>query len=185
MVSSEEKAIASGCGKWSEPGVPHRGWKNVGEMDLREEDRNAELEICQMCEAREIRYVHVMQHPDYPDELRCGAVCAGKLAEDYAGAQQRDKSMRSRATKRLNFENRKGWKTAANGNPYIVVDGFHITIPTRPGRGYGIGVKIDGTAKHKWGEKVYTSIIAAKKGAFDALEWAKQEWPMSDRMRRR
>jgi hypothetical protein len=175
---SELDAIASGSGKWSKPGVPHKGWKNVGEVDLREEDRDAELEVCEMCEAREIRYVHIMEHPKYPSELRCGVVCAGKLAEDYEGAQLREKRMRGRATRRENFHKRKGWKVAKNGNPYIVVEGYHIAIAQRNGgRAWAVGVKLDGAIKHIWGEKIYHSVEAAKSGAFGALEYAREEWP--------
>src|SRR5947208_2472855 len=30
---------------------------------------------CEMCEAHPIRYVHTMEHPDYPDTLDVGCVC--------------------------------------------------------------------------------------------------------------
>jgi hypothetical protein len=51
-------------GKWTQPGVPHRGWYCVYVEDLGEPDR-----YCDMCETQPIRYVHYMQHHDYPEEL--------------------------------------------------------------------------------------------------------------------
>ncbi len=51
-------------GKWSQLGVPHRGWTCVLVDDLGDLGS-----ICEMCEVQEIRYVHHMQHPNYPDEL--------------------------------------------------------------------------------------------------------------------
>ena len=51
-------------GKWSQVGVPHKGWICVSVDDLGAPDA-----VCEMCETREIRYVHHMEHPDYSDSL--------------------------------------------------------------------------------------------------------------------
>jgi hypothetical protein len=40
-------------GKWSQAGVPHRGWSCVGVEDL-----GAPEATCEMCETQKIRYVH-------------------------------------------------------------------------------------------------------------------------------
>ena len=55
-------------GKWSEPGVPHKGWVCLGVDDL----GPGELMTCQMCMVAQIRYVHAMVHDDYPGKLLCG-----------------------------------------------------------------------------------------------------------------
>ena len=65
-------------GKWAEPGVPHKGWSCDAVTDLGEP-----LEICGMCETAEIRYVHSMSHPEYPDVLDVGCICAEHMEEDY------------------------------------------------------------------------------------------------------
>ena len=75
----------SSLGKWSKQGVPKKGWICIGLEDLGEPATE-----CEMCENQEIRYVHQMQHPNYPDILDCGCVCAGKLEEDYAAASKRE-----------------------------------------------------------------------------------------------
>ena len=54
-------------GKWSEKGVPKKGWICVGIDDLGEPST-----ICEMCESVEIRYVHSMQHPNYAETLDVG-----------------------------------------------------------------------------------------------------------------
>jgi hypothetical protein len=36
--------------------------------------------MCEMCKARRTRVVHVMNHPGYPGVLRCGGVCAARMA---------------------------------------------------------------------------------------------------------
>ena len=50
-------------GKWSEQGVPHKGWRCIDVEDLGEFDS-----VCEMCDTQEIRYVHYMQHSDYEDD---------------------------------------------------------------------------------------------------------------------
>ena len=108
-MMSEEKAIATGNGKWAQPGVPHRGWQCVDWCDLREDDPDTELETCEMCESQEIRFVHNMRHREYPTDLRCGCVCARHMEQNYEGARRREKSMRSRAARRSHFPKRAGW----------------------------------------------------------------------------
>ena len=51
-------------GKWSQDGVPHRGWMCLEVYDLEEPSA-----LCAMCETAEVRYVHCMQHGDYPEVL--------------------------------------------------------------------------------------------------------------------
>jgi len=81
-------------GKWGDPGVPKAGWECVGVEDLEEPSV-----ICEMCEVQEIRYVHSMEHRDYPDTLRCGCICAGNMEQDVAAARVRDAGMRKRAAR--------------------------------------------------------------------------------------
>jgi len=65
-------------GLWDKEGVPHKGWKCVGMIDLGEDADDMDIEArkdelyeeCEMCSQEGVRYVHVMQHPDYPYELR-------------------------------------------------------------------------------------------------------------------
>ncbi len=58
-------------GKWRDPDVPHRGWTHHGCEDTGELSTT-----CEMCEKETIRHVHYVTHPDFPDELRIGCVCA-------------------------------------------------------------------------------------------------------------
>ena len=62
------EVLGASFGKWSQAGVPHRGWTCIGVDDLEEPDH-----ICEMCEHAEVRYVHVMTHPDYEGELLVGS----------------------------------------------------------------------------------------------------------------
>ena len=101
-------------GKWTDPGVPHRGWICV---DM--EDSGGVFNTCEMCEVQEIRFLHTMEHASYPGRLVCGCICAGHMEEDYAAARKREKVLVNRARRRLNWPDRAGWRVSARGNPYI------------------------------------------------------------------
>lgn len=153
-------------GKWSQPGVPHRGWTCVGIEDLGEPSAT-----CEMCERQTIRYVHMMTHPEYPDTLGCGCDCAGKMEEDYEGARRREQEAKNRAERRARFPSLQGWRVSAKGNPYITKDGVLVTVVKRRG-GYGLGARwiYDPGAQMHWGGKVYATVDEAKRAAFDAVE---------------
>jgi hypothetical protein len=117
---------STGTGKWAQPGVPHKGWSCIGIDDLGEPSAT-----CEMCERQEIRCVHTMRHPDYPDQLECGWVCAGHMEQDLVGAQSRESRLRNAASRRKRWLSRK-WKTSAKGNPHLSAGGFHVTVyPSR------------------------------------------------------
>lgn len=124
---SEELLVASGRGKWSQPGVPHRGWRCV---DI--EDLTYPSAICEMCESQQIRFAHHMEHPNYSGTLVVGCVCAGHMEGDVAAARVREKTMKTRAGKRKRWLSR-NWKTSAKGNPWLNADGYRITVYPRGG----------------------------------------------------
>lgn len=63
---------------WGTPGVPHKGWSCTGMIDLCEDDPEAELKTCEMCGKKDIRYLHIIEHPQCPQIVRSGRVCAEK-----------------------------------------------------------------------------------------------------------
>lgn len=162
----EEKQIVRGSGKWSRPGVPHRGWTCTGIDDLGSPDS-----VCEMCETQPIRYVHYMTHTDYPNELGVGCVCAGHMEQDYVGARRRERSIKNAARRRSKWLNR-SWRTSAKGNPYLNTDGFNIVL-------YRQGDKWSGTITYRaTGEKVtarrrYQTLDRAKLAAFDGMIFLK------------
>jgi hypothetical protein len=40
-----------------------------------------------MCESQAVRFVHYMEHDDYPEVLEVGCVCAGHMEQDLEGAR--------------------------------------------------------------------------------------------------
>ena len=122
---SEDDLVKQRRGKWSERGVPHKGWTCVEIEDLGSPDIQ-----CEMCESRDIRYVHHMEHPDYDEVIRAGCICAGHMEGDLAASKLREATMRSRFSKRKRWTTRR-WKISHNGNPTIVADGHRVTVYRR------------------------------------------------------
>lgn len=172
-MRDEEAAISGGRGKWSKKGVPHKGWTCVSEYDARED--GGDLIYCDMCETTQVRFVHVMQHAEYPEMLHCGCICSAHMSGDRKRAEDREKRMRSKASRRSNCSRRKGWKIAGSGNPYIVVDGFHFVVVKKSDGRFAIGGKRQNELSHGLGRRRFNSLEDAKTGCFDALEFFERE----------
>jgi hypothetical protein len=98
------------------------------------------------------------------------------MSGDRKRADEREKRMRSRAGRREHFAKRKAWKVARDtGNAYIATGGFHIVIASKQDGRFQIGGKSTMDPRHAWGRKRYQTLEQAKTGAFDALEFLKEE----------
>lgn len=166
----ERDAISHGRGKWSQVGVPHKGWVCIDEYDTFEALGEDNFETCGMCESAQVRFVHVMENERYDGQLSCGCICAGHMAEDLQSAETRDKQMRAKAGRRDHFPVRKGWKTSAKGTPYIKVDGYHLMVVSKRDGSFAVGASRPGASETIWGKKRYATIDAAQKGCFDAWQ---------------
>lgn len=153
-------------GKWSITGVPHKGWSCIDIDDLEEPSQS-----CEMCESVDIRYVHYMTHPEYPETLAVGCVCAEHMEGDYTKPKEREKKLRRLAQRRKSWGTR-SWKKSHAGNPYLNTEGFNLTV-FKKSNGYGVVVSKRGTSKVQKGTKNYSTEIDAKSAALTALLWAK------------
>jgi hypothetical protein len=158
----EATLIKNGRGKWGQPGVPHKDWICIEIEDLGEPSR-----ICEMCEHQEIRYVHYMKHVAYPAILKCGCICAGNMEGNLNAASVRDSMMRSRATKRARWLSRK-WKLSFKGNPWITIDGYHITI-FKKGLGWGASIRAITSDHVIFAQRIFVTSDGAKLSAFDMI----------------
>ena len=158
----EEKYFINKFGKWSQPSVPHKGWKCIDIQDLGEP-----LEICEMCEKNEIRYVHYMKHQDYPDILAVGCVCAGNMEENTIIAKKRDDFMKSRSNKKKKWLDKK-WKLSKKGNLYIESDGFIIILKNN-GSYWSANIKNEFKNINIWSKRKYSTKNEVKLAAFDHI----------------
>lgn len=117
--------------EWNKVGLPHKGWKCVDVIDLAE---NAELDgtipyaQCEMCGNERIRFAHIMAHPECPDELQVGCVCAEKMSNDYVNPRRCETALKNRSLRKSNF-NKVPWNfNPAKGTYSKKYKGEYITI---------------------------------------------------------
>jgi len=156
-------------GKWSRSGVPHKGWICSGVEDLEEPSAT-----CEMCESVEIRYVHHMEHPSYPEALGVGCVCAEHMEEDYTAPRAREKRLRAAARRRITWA-RRDWSTSFRGNLYLNTEGYNLSVfpVSGPKRGWKVVVAHRSSGAQQEGRQIYPSSDAAQKAGLNALLWAK------------
>ena len=73
------------------------------------EDLCEPSQICEMCEVQEIRYVHFMEHKDFPETLSVGCICAEHLEQDYLSAKRREMDLKNVSRQRTNWISQKSW----------------------------------------------------------------------------
>jgi len=156
-------------GKWSEPGVPHKGWTCVAVEDL-----GAPEVICEMCETQQIRYVHAMSHPDYAADPNVGCVCAEKMEDDYLGPRLREKALRSAAGRKKRWLSR-NWLTSSRGHPYINTDGLNIVVYPNGDGTWGGRIEERDSGRSVAARRRYKSEDAAKLAAFDGMIFLKNK----------
>jgi hypothetical protein len=150
-------------GKWDKTVVPHDGWRCI-----RIVDHGKQNHTCDMCEAREVRYVHWMEHDDFTGVLKVGCECAGRLERNPDAAEERERVMRNRAARRAKWPARK-WRVSRKGNPYLRRAGYCFTVWPK-GAGWSFAVSREDEAPH-YADATFTTCDQAKLAAFDLI------WP--------
>lgn len=160
---SESAAIRRRFGKWSDKGVPHKGWTCIDTDDLGSDN----MQTCEMCEASEIRYTHTMTHPSYEGPLVVGVVCAGHMEEDLQRARRREREVRNRSARRERWPH-SNWKVSKNGNEYRNHAGYSCLIKEWP---QGWQLMIKPLPEDEWirGRKRFATSEEAKLAGFDYI----------------
>ncbi|WP_205932757.1 hypothetical protein [Rhizobium leguminosarum] len=171
LLSIEETASGSyedpgrppAGGKWSEPGVPHKGWHVVDYYKL--DDRE---HLCEMCERQMVMFVHVMRHDDYDEDLKVGCVCAGHMESDLEGARQREVRYRNKSKRRDNWLTRRWQNSFKTGGQYLRTDGMSISVyPTANHWSATIRHRASDYKRHS--ERRYKTSDEAKLAAFEVM----------------
>ena len=160
--TKEQELVSQKRGKWSDKGLPHKGWTCIDIEDLGEPNK-----LCEMCESQNIRYVHYMEHPNYPETLGVGCICSGHMESDLVAAKVRDSKMHSRAQKRTRWLSR-AWKRSTKGNDYIKSDGYIITVYSKK-QGWGATISQEAGNFVKHSRLQYLAKDKAKLAAFDVI----------------
>ncbi len=157
---------------WRQHGVPHKGWTLVDVIDVREEgqpESETDYETCMMCGNEKIRYVHILEHPDLNEYFRVGCTCAEKMTNDYINPERRERELRNRASRRINWTKRQ-WKRSKNGNYFLNIDEHHLLIYRDKGTNK-YKVKIGET----FGKKTFDTLDKAKTAVFNGIEYLKEK----------
>lgn len=149
-------------GKWSLPGVPHKGWTCVDDEDL-----GRPRAICEMCEEQKIRYVHYMTHPDFDGTLAVGCICAGHMEENPQAAKAREKTLQNIAKRKANWLSR-NWRRSTKGNEYLNVDGMNVVVYPK-GTKWAARISDRHTDQSITSKQSYSTSDAAKLAAFDKM----------------
>lgn len=160
---------------WKQTDIPHKGWTLIDVIDVREDNQSedeTEYESCMMCGNERIRYVHIVEHPQYEETLRVGCVCAEKMTSDYLNPRKLEQKLRNKAARRTNWK-KKEWKFSIKGNRYLKIEGHFITI-FRDKITNKYKVSIDST----FGKKQFDTLEDAKTAAFNGIEYFKdrEKW---------
>jgi hypothetical protein len=128
---------------------------------------------CEFCRTR-IRWIHVLEHDDYPRTLAAGCCCAARLCYGYdAGDAEREAI--NRACRLLRFTNLSRWTQSRNnsGNIWRMVrtpDGrdVRVTVFVKwPRSGVSLARGGDRCDYHS---ETFASQSEAMRGAFDWIE---------------
>lgn len=150
-------------GLWATPGVPHKGWTCVDVEDL-----GSPTMFCEMCQSQEIRYAHYLSHPNYPNTVTAGCVCAERMEDDYVGPKERQKALVNISKRRKNWLGR-AWQNSKKGNDYIRTDGFIVTIFPAPRNRWKASVLNAVNKESAFSPNSYETSDEAKLAGFDAM----------------
>ena len=53
-----------------------------------------------MCGQEKIRYVHILQHPNFSGELRVGCICTEHMTDDYINPQKKERELKNRLNRK-------------------------------------------------------------------------------------
>jgi hypothetical protein len=84
-------------------GAPLSDWYCIHVYDMADDDGEIyDLATCELCGCSKVRYVHVMRHDLYFEDIEVGCICAGIMEGDILAAKDRERLMKNRAKRKQN-----------------------------------------------------------------------------------
>ena len=128
-------------------------------------DEEIEYASCEMCGHEKIRYVHIMKHLHYPEELQVGCICAEKMSGDYVSPKKSERKMKDRASRKSKWLTR-NWRTSSKGNDFINIEGYNVGVCKSEEGGFSYWIKRE-PSRRIFSDKSYKSKNEAKLALFD------------------
>lgn len=160
---------------WNQPGIPHKGWRLLDVIDIREDGQPVEetdYETCMMCGNDRIRFVHIIEHDEVLEEFKVGCDCAEKMTNDYVNSGRLERELRNRAVRRSKWI-AKEWHVNEKGNQYLKKDGHYFLI-FKDKKSGKFKCKVD----EIWGKKFFKTVEEVKAATFNGIDYLKEkgEW---------
>lgn len=153
-------------GRWLDPLFPATGWVCGGMEDAGRQGR-----LCDVCQSVDVRFAHVMTHPDVPKALWAGLGCVEKMVDDPFKAEKRERRFRDDLRIRSDWPRRQ-WKISRAGNPFINARGYKIAIWNKGGAGFGVTIRLQNKFDCEFIRNdpyLFKTVDDAKAGALEIL----------------
>ena len=104
-MSSFDKYIARCQKRLKEWNAPLSGWGCISCIDVLDHEDSDSVAFfkCELCGCEQVRYIHLMHHKEYFEDISVGCVCAGIMEVNLMAAKERDRKMKNRAKRKSNF----------------------------------------------------------------------------------
>lgn len=151
-------------------GAPLDHWECVDIYDVADgEAEVTEFFTCELCDCPKVRFVHVMRHDDFFENISVGCICAGIMEGDILAAKARDNEMKNRAKRKQNFPQRK-WKRTQRGGFYTKYRGTPVFINHSHYNQSQLGVYIGNKSYWTYKGKPITNFLSAAYAAFEIVD---------------
>ncbi len=154
-------------------GAPVSEWECLYMYDVVEDEEDeaysVDLFTCELCDCSQVRYVHVMHHRDYFENVGMGCVCAGIMEGNILAAKERDRAVKNRAKRKSNYLKRE-WRWRDNGNYTLSYKNHWLRIMPSKFKNGGFGVLCNGNRVWRYKGKTITNFLSAVHVAFDIVD---------------
>lgn len=129
------------------------------------------VRACDYCQEELERYQVYLCHHVVANVVNVDRACAERLTGEPERVNRdiREAQYLWRIT--VTWSRRK-WKRSSRGNAFINVAGYNVTIFEK-GRRFGLMIRNTQTKQMQVGRMIYPTVEAAKRGALNAILWAR------------
>lgn len=149
--------------------APLNDWYCIDVIDIEEDSSSTGLFTCELCGCARVRFVHVMHNDEYFEDISVGCICAGIMEGDILAAKERERLIKNRAKRKVNFPRRK-WKENHYGGYSLKYQGTWVNINHSKFNQNQYGVSCNGESIWKYKGNPITSFLIAAYAAFDLID---------------
>ena len=152
--------------------APLSGWECVYMYDVvgdSYDSEKAKLFTCELCDCSQVRYVQVMHHKYYFEDISVGCICAGIMEGDILAAKKREREMKNRAKRKANYLKRE-WRLSFKGGRTMRYKNRLLIIISSNFNNGGFSVICGGKSISSYKGKRIMNHLTAIHAAFDLID---------------